>query len=111
MKAVPRRLLEYVAQDGRVPFREWLEGLRDVEGRARVRVRLNRLRLGNFGDVKAVGKGVSELRVSFGAGYRVYFARIPDALVLLLCGGDKSSQKRDIRLAKDYWRDFQRRST
>ena len=110
MDAAPRTLHEYRAPNGGIPFREWLRGLRDIHARARVRSRLNRLRLGNFGDAKPVGAGVSELRIPYGPGYRVYFARTGTTIVLLLCGGDKSTQKRDIRTAKDYWLDYQRRS-
>lgn len=111
MDAVPQTLQEYVTAMGKNPFREWLQRLRDVNARARVRVRLNRVRLGNFGDEKTVGEGVSELRVPYGPGYRVYFARAGSTIVLLLCGGDKSTQKRDISAAKDYWMDYQRRSS
>ena len=110
MDAVPQTLQEYVTADGENPFREWLQGLRDVHARAKIRVRLNRVRLGNFGDAKPVGGGVSELRVPYGPGYRVYFARAGSTVVLLFCGGDKSTQKRDIGTAKDYWVDYQRRS-
>ncbi len=110
MDAKPQTLREYVTPDGKNPFREWLHTLRDVGARAKVRVRLNRVRLGNFGDAKAVGGGVSELRIPYGPGYRVYFARAGDTIVLLLCGGDKSSQKRAIGTAKEYWLDYQRRS-
>ncbi len=109
MDAIPQSLEEYVRPDGTSPFREWLHGLRDVRARAKIRVRLNRVRLGNFGDAKPVGAGVAELRVPYGAGYRVYFARAGGMVVLLLCGGDKSTQSRDIRTAKDYWLDYQRR--
>ena len=99
---------EYVTAEGKNPFREWL---RDVRARARIRVRLNRVRLGNFGDAKSVGDGVSELRIPYGPGYRVYFARTGSTVVLLLCGGDKATQKRDVNTAKDYWLDYQRRSS
>lgn len=111
MDAIPQTLHEYVKADGRIPFREWLNGLRDIEARARIRVRLNRLRLGNFGDVKPVSDGVSELRIPLGPGYRVYFGRVGSAIVLLLCGGDKSAQNRDVSMAKKYWIDYQRRSS
>jgi putative addiction module killer protein len=103
-------LREYEMEDGRVPFREWLEGLRDREARARIRARLGRIRLGNLGDAKSVGQGVSELRIHHGPGYRIYFGRDGEALVLLLLGGDKSTQDADIRRAQSYWRDYLRRN-
>jgi len=109
--AIPQTLHEYLKSDGKNPFRDWLLDLRDVNARAKIRVRLNRIRLGNFGDTKSVGDGVFELRISHGPGYRVYFARTSNTVVLLLCGGDKSSQKRDIKTAKDYWADYQRRTS
>lgn len=111
MDAEPQTLKEYVTPDGKSPFRKWLHTLRDVSARAKIRVRLNRVRLGNFGDAKPVGGGVSELRIPVGPGYRVYFAREGSTVVLLLCGGDKSSQKRDIEKAKQYWLDYQRRTS
>ena len=109
MDKAPHTLDEYVTAEGKNPFREWLHALRDVRARARIRVRLNRVRLGNFGDAKSIGDGVSELRIPYGPGYRVYFARTGSTVVLLLCGGDKSTQKRDVNTAKDYWLDYQRR--
>jgi len=111
MDDAPYTLDEYVTAEGKNPFREWLHGLRDVRARARIRVRLNRVRLGNFGDAKSVGDGVSELRIPYGPGYRVYFARTGSTVVLLLCSGDKATQKRDVNTAKDYWLDYQRRSS
>ena len=109
MHEEPIVLLEYVSEEGRNPFREWLTGLRDREARARVRVRLNRVRLGNFGDSKSVGSGVSELRIPYGPGYRVYFGRDGSRIVLLLTGGSKKRQSRDVALAKAYWDDYLRR--
>lgn len=82
------------------PFTEWIEGLRDAKGRAVIARRIERLTLGNYGDHKSVGGGVFELRVDFGPGYRVYFIRRGKQVVILLCGGDKSSQARDITAAK-----------
>jgi putative addiction module killer protein len=90
-----------------VPFNEWLHGLRDQDAVARILARLGRVRRGNLGDCRPVGGGVSELRVDHGPGYRVYFARRGQTLVVLLCGGDKRTQDRDIRLARQHWRDFQ----
>ena len=81
-------------------FASWLEELRDANARTRILVRIRRLELGNPGDVKAVGEGIIELRISYGPGYRVYFTRQGQEIVLLLCGGDKSSQSRDIATAK-----------
>jgi putative addiction module killer protein len=80
-------------------FDTWLRDLRDRAARARILVRIDRLALGNAGDVKPVGEGVSELRIAYGPGYRVYFVRHGAIVVVLLCGGDKSSQSRDIARA------------
>jgi putative addiction module killer protein len=78
----------------------WFKGLRDENAKARINVRIRRLSLGNLGDVKAVGDGVRELRIDYGPGYRVYFVQRGDTLVILLCGGDKRTQEKDIRAAK-----------
>ena len=102
-------ILEYLTEHGRNPFRKWLEKLRDRQARAKIRVRLNRIRLGNFGDCKHVGNGVNELRVPHGPSYRVYFGRKGNTLVVLLCGGDKKTQSSDIALAQAYWSDYLRR--
>ena len=81
-------------------FADWLDGLRDEQAVARIVLRIRRLEQGNPGDAKAVGDGVSELRVPYGPGYRLYFVRQGREVVILLCGGDKSTQRRDIALAK-----------
>ncbi|MHB1342089.1 MAG: type II toxin-antitoxin system RelE/ParE family toxin [Coriobacteriia bacterium] len=79
----------------------WFEKLRDLHAKARILARIRRLSLGNLGDVKPVGEGVSELRITYGPGYRVYVKQHGDVLVILLVGGDKSSQKREIERAKE----------
>jgi putative addiction module killer protein len=110
MTETPVTVLEYQTEDGRQPFTEWLLTLRDQEAAHRIDSRLSRVRLGNLGDTRPVGKGVSELRVPHGPGYRVYFARKGDLVVILLCGGDKRSQRSDIRRAQGYWEDYVRRA-
>jgi putative addiction module killer protein len=110
MQTFPYTIEYYVTESGGIPFKDWLERLRDVAGRAKVRVRLDRARLGNLGDHRSVGAGVSELRIDFGPGYRVYFGLDDERLILLLLGGDKGSQEKDIARAKEFWRDYQRRN-
>jgi len=104
-------IFHYLTVDGRDPFQEWLESLRDRQAKARVAVRLNRMAAGNLGDHKPVGGGVWELRIDVGPGYRVYYSLAGQQLVLLLTGGDKSSQRADIEKAMAYWGDHQRRHT
>jgi putative addiction module killer protein len=81
-------------------FLNWLQSLRDMQAVARIQIRIDRLALGNAGDVKPVGEGVSELRVDYGPGYRVYFAKRAKMFVVLLCGGDKRTQSADIAAAQ-----------
>lgn len=88
---------------------EWSESLKDRGALQRIFARLARIRSGNFGDAKSVGEGVVELRIMYGPGYRVYFGRDGVDLIVLLCGGDKSSQSDDITEAKVHWSDYKRR--
>jgi putative addiction module killer protein len=104
-------LFRYQRADGSEPFTEWLGSLRDKTAQARIRVRLQRVQAGNFGDVEPVGDGVSELRIHVGAGYRVYCARHGKAVVILLCGGDKSGQAADIKRAKEFWAEWKGRQS
>lgn len=97
---------EFITSDGRIPFREWVVGL-DVTIRARIQVRILRFESGNLGDHKSVGNGVWEARMPFGAGYRLYFGMDGIKIIVLLVGGDKSSQTKDIKLAQKYWREYQ----
>lgn len=100
----------YVSKSGREIFGEWLSRVKDVRTQAKILTRIDRMTLGNFGDCKSLGGGLSELRVDWGPGYRVYYARIGRACVLLLCGGDKSAQSADIRRAREYLKDFLERT-
>ena len=102
----PKEVVAFRTRNGQVPFEEWLDDLDDKRAVARVLARLARVRRGNLGDCKPVGEGVSELRVDYGPGYRVYFGQKGRTLVVLLCGGDKRTQDRDIRLAKQFWQEF-----
>lgn len=87
-------------------FSRWLRGLRDRLARVRIQARIDRLESGNPGDVRPVGEGVSELRINYGPGYRVYFVRKGSELIILLAGGDKSSQSKDIQTALGIARQF-----
>jgi putative addiction module killer protein len=93
---------EYLDETGRSPFRQWLAEL-DQATRARVQARVLRFELGNLGDHKQLGQGVWEARLDFGPGYRLYFGKSGRELVLLLLGGDKGTQRKDIKRAQEYW--------
>lgn len=97
---------KYRDAQGRVPFDDWINSLRDIRARQRINIRLRRLSLGLEGDWKSVGNKVRELRIPEGKGYRLYYAWDNKTTVVLLCGGDKSSQERDIEKAADYLRDY-----
>lgn len=80
--------------------------MKDTKAQVKIDIRIARLRLGNFGDAKSVAQGVYELRVHFGPGYRIYYGLEGDKIVLLLCGGEKKTQKKDIKKAKAFWKDY-----
>ena len=105
MEPIPREIVEYLEEEGGNPFRKWTSGLRDGKGRGAIRNRINRLVTGNFGDCGPVGQGVHELVIDFGPGYRVYFGE-DGTKVVLLGGGDKSTQSADITRAKQRWSDY-----
>ena len=110
MEPNPRRLLNYETSGGDSPFEAWLDSLKDAKVRSIIRVRLDRLALGLLGDHHDVGGGVWELQIDFGPGYRVYYGEWKGYVVILLLGGTKRGQNRDIEMAKRYFDDFRRRN-
>lgn len=108
MEVQPREIKNYITEQGKEPFAEWLDSLRDKRAIDEIEKRLKRVQLGNLGDYKSVGDGVFELRVEYGPGYRLYFGQEGNVIVILLCGGVKKTQEEDIDKAKEYWRDYER---
>ncbi len=104
-----RETLHYQLPNGKHPFSEWLLALSDKRIQSRILARLDRVLFGNFGDTKLVDTGVWELRLHFGPGYRVYFGLDGQVLVILLFGGDKSTQDGDIKRAREHWKDYLKR--
>ncbi|MEA5510820.1 type II toxin-antitoxin system RelE/ParE family toxin [Crocosphaera sp. UHCC 0190] len=109
MEVQPKEIQLYLTRKGISPFEEWLNSLNDQKAILKIDHRLRRVRLGNLGDYKSVGDGVFELRIDYGSGYRIYFSQLGTTIILLLCGGDKSTQKKDINQAKNYWKDYAKR--
>jgi putative addiction module killer protein len=103
----PKQIVFYADENGNEPFQTWIDALRDTQGRRRIIKRLLRVQQGNYGDVEPIGEGLSELRLFFGPGYRVYFGEDSGNIVVILCGGDKDSQNSDIENAKTYWQEYQ----
>lgn len=99
----------YATEKGNEPFREWLDSLKDVDVQALIFQRLQRIKLGNFGDCKPIEEGLLEFRIHHKAGIRIYYARIGQRLLLIVGGGDKRAQQRDITKAKKYLEDYKRR--
>lgn len=102
-------LLSYETSRGKCPFTQWLNGLKDIQARSKIRLRLERLEMGNFGHCKSIGDGVYELKIDCGPGYRVYYGMIGKKIVLLLSGGSKRTQEKDIEAAKAYFIDYKTR--
>ena len=100
----------YLSEAGHDFIEEWLESLEDPATRARIEIRIQRLSRGLFGNTKYLQDGVHELKFDFGPGYRIYFGKDGSRIVLLLCGGDKSTQKKDVRNAIKYWKDYEART-
>lgn len=98
----------YRLPDGSVPYLMWFEKLRDSQAKQLIRTRVSRVRSGNLGVARSVGGGVQELVIHYGPGYRLYFGQDGIDIVILLCGGDKSTQHEDIKKAKEYWKDFKK---
>lgn len=109
MAAQLREIKRYIQLDGKNPFAEWFDSLRDDKVKTIIDKRLLRVNSGNLGKYRSVGEGVCELKIDFGPGYRIYFAQIGTTIVLLLCGGDKSTQDEDICRAIEYWKDYRKR--
>ncbi len=110
MEVIPRHVRNYVTPEGHEPYEEWVNSYRNRKTRAIIRERVNRLHLGNFGDYKRLTADLYELRIHYGPGYRVYFGMVDRIIVILLCGGSKKTQRRDIERAKGYWEELRRRT-
>jgi putative addiction module killer protein len=106
VEVTPREILIFETSDGRVPFRDWMNRIKDQPIYERIMSRLERVEEGNFGEHRSVGEGVSELVINFGPGYRVYYGLDGINIVILLTGGSKATQRKDIESAKEYWRQY-----
>ena len=108
MAVTPKQVEVYETPDGKQPFNEWQGSLKDLRTVSIITKRIERVKLGNLGDVASVGKGVYELRIDYGAGYRIYFGQIANTIIILLCGGDKSTQDKDIIQAQLHWENYRK---
>ena len=104
----PKVTVRYALANGKEPYTEWLNKLKDQVARARIRVQVDRLELGHIGGTKSLGEGLFELKMKFGPGYRVYYGYDGPNLIILLAGGDKDSQSKDIKMAKEFWNDYKK---
>jgi putative addiction module killer protein len=110
MPEMTNTINEYTDEQGKSPYAQWLNSLRDARTKAKIIMQVDKMELGLFGDVEPIGEGLSELRIHYGPGYRVYYGKEGNQVYLLLCGGDKSTQSKDIKKAKQYWKDHKRRN-
>lgn len=106
MQSTPKEVIVYETPEGECPYDEWLKSLRDRTAADKITLRIRRVEQGNLGNYRSVGKGVCELKIDYGAGYRIYFGLIGNTIVILLCGGDKSTQDKDIIKAQEYWEEY-----
>jgi putative addiction module killer protein len=106
MENQERNLRMYVRKDGKIPYQDWFLSLKDKKAAAKIANRLDLLRLGHLGKHRVLGGGLAELKIDFGPGYRVYIGLAGPVLVILLCGGDKNRQSKDIETVKTYWNDY-----
>ena len=109
MESRQREIRHYRTKNGTIPFQIWFGNLEDIRAKTKIGMRLERAEAGNFGDCNSVGDGVHEMKINFGPGYRIYFGQEGMEVIILLCGGDKSTQQKDILTAKGYWADYHRR--
>ena len=110
MEIQSQTILNYQTSEGKQPFDDWYNTLKETKTRLIIRKRINRLALGNFGDCKTLKDGLFEVRIDYGPGYRLYFAQEGQQIILLLSGGDKSTQEVDIQKAKEYYDDYKSRT-
>ncbi len=110
MEVREREVRQYTTLDGRKPFEEWAESIRDTKTHTKVLGRISRVRRGNLGDHQHLDGGLYELKIDYGAGYRIYFGEVNRRKILLLWGGSKRTQSRDIQRARGYWEEFKKRT-
>jgi len=110
MRDMKNTINEYIDDSGKSLYSDWLKNLRDAKAKAKIMMQVDKMELGLFGDVEPIGEGLSELRLHYGPGYRVYYGKEGQQVFLLLCGGDKSTQSKDIKKAKECWKNHKRRN-
>jgi len=103
------RLVIYETRDGKCPFQQWINRISDTQTQARIFRYVRSLSLGNFSNCRSLGEGVHELKINVGPGYRVYFANAEKTIIILLCGGTKKHQDKEIQAAQKYWADYKKR--
>ena len=109
MKTTLKKIVHYMTMDGKSIFQGWFRVLRDKRAKIKITKRLAQAKYGNFGDTKPIGEGAHEMRIDYGPGYRVYYANDGETIIVLLCGGGKSTQDEDIKQAKEHWSTYKER--